>query len=424
MNLDNCRICIIGLGYVGLPLSIAFAKKYDVVGFDLNAVRIDELKRDYDRTKEVSAEELHSASNITFTSELNDIADCNCYVVTVPTPVDEENLPDLQYIKSATELVSQIITRGNIIIYESTVYPGLTEEYCVPIIEAQTGLQYNKDFFCGYSPERINPGDHTQKLNQIVKVTSGSNVEVTDFVDSLYDSILDAGTHKVYSIKVAEAAKVIENIQRDVNIALINELTILFDKLGIDTEDVLNAAGTKWNFLPFKPGLVGGHCIPVDPYYLAYKANEIGFEAQLIESGRAVNNEMPTFIVQKLINAVRRSGMVHNELKVLVMGVTFKENCPDVRNSKVVDVVRELEEKKFLVDIYDPWVDRLELESEFGRSTISKPIENEYDVILIAVKHQCFIDMEIGKIRRLGKLKHLIYDIKYAFSKDETDLRL
>jgi UDP-N-acetyl-D-galactosamine dehydrogenase len=424
VNLDNCRICIIGLGYVGLPLSIAFAKKYDVVGFDLNAVRIDELKRDYDRTKEVSAEELHSASNITFTSELNDIADCNCYVVTVPTPVDEENLPDLQYIKSATELVSQIITRGNIIIYESTVYPGLTEEYCVPIIEAQTGLQYNKDFFCGYSPERINPGDHTQKLNQIVKVTSGSNVEVTDFVDSLYDSILDAGTHKVYSIKVAEAAKVIENIQRDVNIALINELTILFDKLGIDTEDVLNAAGTKWNFLPFKPGLVGGHCIPVDPYYLAYKANEIGFEAQLIESGRAVNNEMPTFIVQKLINAVRRSGMVHNELKVLVMGVTFKENCPDVRNSKVVDVVRELEEKKFLVDIYDPWVDRLELESEFGRSTISKPIENEYDVILIAVKHQCFIDMEIGKIRRLGKLKHLIYDIKYAFSKDETDLRL
>ena len=424
MNLDNCRICIIGLGYVGLPLSIAFAKKYDVVGFDLNAVRIDELKRDYDRTKEVSAAELHSASNITFTSELNDIADCNCYVVTVPTPVDEKNLPDLKYIKSATELVSKIITRGNIIIYESTVYPGLTEEYCVPIIEAQTGLQYNKDFFCGYSPERINPGDHTQKLNQIVKVTSGSNVEVTNFVDSLYDSILDAGTHKVYSIKVAEAAKVIENIQRDVNIALINELTMLFDKLGIDTEDVLNAAGTKWNFLPFKPGLVGGHCIPVDPYYLAYKANEIGFDAQLIESGRAVNNEMPAFIVQKLINAVRRSGMVHNELKVLVMGVTFKENCPDVRNSKVVEVVRELEEKKFLVDIYDPWVDRLELESEFGRSTISKPIENEYDVILIAVKHQCFIDMEIGKIRRLGKLKHLIYDIKYAFSKDETDLRL
>ncbi len=423
-SLETTKISIIGLGYVGLPLAVEFGKHIKVVGFDINKDRIEKLQTGHDTTLEVDSDELKSAHNLSFTSTVDDIADSNVYIVTVPTPIDEHKRPDLTPLIKASQTIGKVLKKGDIVIYESTVYPGATEEDCVPVLESVSGLRFNDDFFAGYSPERINPGDKTHRLINITKVTSGSTPEIADFVNSLYASIIKAGTHKASSIRVAEAAKVIENTQRDLNIALINELAIIFNKMNIDTEAVLEAAGTKWNFLPFRPGLVGGHCIGVDPYYLTHKAEAIGYNPQIILAGRRQNDAMGAYVAGQLIRALLKRRIHVQGARVLVMGLAFKENCPDLRNTKVVDVIKELEDLGINVDVYDPWVDSSEAENQYG----IKPIENleagTYDGIILAVAHEEFISMGVEGLRKLGASEHILYDLKYTIPADQSDLRL
>lgn len=418
------KIGIIGLGYVGLPLAVEFGKKRPVMGFDISQRRVEELKAGNDSTREVSREELLAAKHLSFTTDIGDISDCNCYIVAVPTPIDEYNRPNLKPLIRASETVGKVLKKGDIVIYESTVYPGCTEEDCVPVLEKQSGLKFNEDFFCGYSPERINPGDKEHRVTSIKKVTSGSTPETADFIDALYNEIVEVGTHKAESIKVAEAAKVIENTQRDLNIALINELAVIFNKLDIDTEAVLKAAGSKWNFLPFRPGLVGGHCIGIDPYYLTHKAQAIGYHPEIILAGRRLNDSMGTHVVSQLIKAMTKKRIQVDGAKVLVMGLTFKENCPDVRNTRVIDIVTELEDYNCAVDVYDPWVASEEVESEHGIMPIAEPSAGSYDAIILAVAHRQFRDMGYEAIRTLGKRSVIIYDLKYVLSVHESDIRL
>jgi UDP-N-acetyl-D-glucosamine/UDP-N-acetyl-D-galactosamine dehydrogenase len=420
----DLRLAVIGLGYVGLPLAIEFGKKRRVVGFDINQVRVDELKSGQDYTLEASPEELVAAKYLSYTTTLDDLHTCNCYIVTVPTPIDEHNRPDLTPLIMASEIIGKVLKVSDIVIYESTVYPGCTEEDCVPVLERLSGLRFNKDFFAGYSPERINPGDKEHRLATIKKVTSGSTPEIADVVDALYNTIITAGTHKAPSIKVAEAAKVIENTQRDINIALINELALIFNKMGIDTEAVLQAAGSKWNFLPFRPGLVGGHCIGVDPYYLTHKAQAVGYHPEMILAGRRLNDSMGTYVAAQLIKAMLKRCIQIEGSRVLVMGLAFKENCPDLRNTRVVDIIAELKDYLCTVDVYDPWVNKVEAEEEYGITPIEKPEQGIYDGIMIAVAHQQFKKMGVEAIRALGKLDHLLYDLKYLYSTELTDLRL
>lgn len=424
LSLDFAKISVIGLGYVGLPLAVEFGKIRDVVGFDINNERIKELNRGIDTTLEVNNDELKNAKKLSFTNKLDNISDCNVYIVTVPTPIDSNKLPELNPLIKASKSIGKILKRDDIVIYESTVYPGATEEKCVPVLEKISGLVFNKDFFVGYSPERINPGDKEHRLTNIVKVTSGSTPQVADFIDNLYSSIIAAGTHKAPSIRVAEAAKVIENTQRDLNIALINELSVIFNKMNIDTEDVLKAAGTKWNFLNFRPGLVGGHCIGVDPYYLTYKAQQIGHSPEIILAGRKQNDLMGSYVAQQFIKLLSSKNIPIKKANVLVMGLSFKENCPDLRNTKVVDVIFNLESYGINVDVWDTWVDPVEAKKEFNIELISDPIPQSYDGIVLAVAHDEFINLGSDKIRKLGAPKHVIYDLKYVLNNHESDLRL
>ncbi|CAN1526222.1 WecC UDP-N-acetyl-D-mannosaminuronate dehydrogenase [Methylophilaceae bacterium] len=418
------KLAIIGLGYVGLPLAVEFGKKRQVVGFDINQKRIDELKSGNDFTLETTTEELRDAKLLTYTTNLEDLHNCTCFIVTVPTPIDEHKRPDLTPLIKASESVGKVLKKGDIVIYESTVYPGATEEDCVPVLEKFSGLTFNKDFFCGYSPERINPGDKEHRVTTIKKVTSGSTSEIADIVDALYNEIITAGTHKASSIKVAEAAKVIENTQRDLNIALINELALIFNKMGIDTESVLLAAGSKWNFLPFRPGLVGGHCIGVDPYYLTHKAQQIGYHPEIILAGRRLNDSMGAYVVAQLVKAMMQRRIQVDGARILVMGLTFKENCPDLRNTRVVDIVAELKEYNCQVDVYDPWISSEESEHEYGITPINKLPTGEYDGIIVAVAHHQFKSMGEKAIRALGKKAHVLYDLKYILPADASDLRL
>ena len=415
MNLDseNCRIAVIGLGYVGLPLLVAFARKFDCVGFDINLSRINELKSGRDATNELTESDLDSVS-LSFTSNSTDIQDCNVYIVTVPTPIDAQKRPDLGPLRRASSTVGPLLSAGDVVVFESTVYPGATEEVCVPILEETSGLKFNRDFFAGYSPERINPGDKVHRIESIVKVTSGSTPQVSRFVDELYGSIVTAGTHPASSIRVAEAAKVIENTQRDLNIALINELAIIFEKLGLDTEEVLLAAGTKWNFLPFRPGLVGGHCISVDPYYLTHKSQEIGYHPNIILAGRRINDGMGSYIADRVIKSMTRSNIHVVGARVLIMGLSFKENCPDLRNTRVVDVVNSLEGYNAAVDIYDPWANSEEAFEEYKLTLTSEPEGGTYDAVILAVSHDCFKELGIEKIRSFGKEECILFDVKYA----------
>lgn len=424
LSLETSKLAVIGLGYVGLPLAVEFGKSRQVVGFDINHKRIDALRAGHDTTLEVENQELVKAKNLSFTSTIQDIANCNVYIVTVPTPIDIHKRPDLTPLFKASETIGKVLKRGDVVIYESTVYPGATEEDCIPVLERVSGLTFNKDFFAGYSPERINPGDKSHRLTTIAKVTSGSTPDVADFVDDLYASIIKAGTHKAPSIRVAEAAKVIENTQRDLNIALINELSIIFNKLDIDTEAVLKAAGTKWNFLPFRPGLVGGHCIGVDPYYLTHKAQLIGYHPQIILAGRRLNDNMGTYVAGQMVKQMLKQRIHVNGAKVLILGLTFKENCPDLRNTGVVDVVAELRDYGIDVDVYDPWVDHSEAQHEYKITPISHPEEGEYDGIVLAVAHQEFKNLGMEKIRAYGKSGAVVYDLKHLFPSNETDLRL
>lgn len=424
MTLENINIAMIGLGYVGLPLAVEFGKQYPTTGFDISQARVEELKTGKDHTLEVSEDELSASRYLEFTSELEDIRKSNIYIVTVPTPINDHKQPDLTPLESASTLLGQVLNQDDIIIYESTVYPGATEEVCVPILEKVSGLKFNQDFHVGYSPERINPGDKEHRVTNILKVTSGSNDETASKVDTLYQSVITAGTHKASSIKVAEAAKVIENTQRDVNIALINELALIFNRLGIDTEEVLLAAGTKWNFLPFRPGLVGGHCIGVDPYYLTYKAQEIGYNPEIILSGRRINDGMGEYVVSRLVKLMLQNRIHVQASDILIMGLTFKENCPDLRNTRVVDIIHELETYGVNIHVYDPWVDSDQAYEEYGIKTINEPQKNRYDAMLLAVSHNQFRDMEIGDIRAFGKTKSIVYDLKYLFPADQTDERL
>ncbi|MDH5594671.1 MAG: Vi polysaccharide biosynthesis UDP-N-acetylglucosamine C-6 dehydrogenase TviB, partial [Gammaproteobacteria bacterium] len=413
-----------GLGYVGLPLAVEFGKKFNTIGLDINASRVAELKSGKDSTLEVEPEELAQASQLTYTSNVDDLKACNVYIVTVPTPIDDHKRPDLSPLVSASRTLGQIISKGDVAIFESTVYPGATEEVCIPVIEELSGLTYNKDFFAGYSPERINPGDKEHRVSTILKVTSGSTPEVADFVDELYRSVITAGTHKASSIRVAEAAKVIENTQRDVNIALINELAILFNKLGIDTLEVLEAAGTKWNFLPFRPGLVGGHCISVDPYYLTHKAQEIGHQPEVILAGRRINDGMGAYVAEQVVKLMMRNRMQVVDSNILIMGFAFKENCPDLRNTRVVDIIKEFEGYNANVSVYDPWVSKEEAVHEYGITPIDKPEKGKYDAIILAVAHDQFRNMGIKQIRELGKAGTIVYDIKYVLPKEDVDARL
>lgn len=421
MTLENAKICIVGLGYVGLPLAVEFGKKYDTIGFDLKADRIKELKEGIDSTLETTEEELDSAQNLTFCSDITQAKDCNIYIVSVPTPIDASNRPNLRPLEGASISIGQILHKGDFVIYESTVYPGATEEVCVPILEKESSLTFNVDFFCGYSPERINPGDKKHRLPNIVKITSGSTPEATLFVDSLYQSIITAGTHCASSIKVAEAAKVIENTQRDVNIALINELSLIFNRLNINTKEVLEAAGTKWNFLPFQPGLVGGHCIGVDPYYLTHKAQEVGYHPEMILAGRRLNDHMGSYIATCVTKLMVRKNINVAQAKILLMGITFKENCPDLRNTKVIDIINEFVDYGLSVDIYDPWVDRLEASREYGLNTIQSLEPGSYDVIVLAVAHSQFVEMGSTQIRGLGKDNCVIFDVKNILPPDIVD---
>ncbi|MBT1700904.1 nucleotide sugar dehydrogenase [Fulvivirgaceae bacterium PWU4] len=414
------KIGIIGLGYVGLPLAAELGKFMDVIGFDINKERIEELKKGHDRTREVEAHELKSSKNLRFSSDIQDIKSANYYIVTVPTPVDEYKKPDLRPLESASRTVGSVLKRGDIVIYESTVYPGCTEEVCVPILEKTSGLKFNVDFFCGYSPERINPGDKLHRVTTIKKVTSGSTPEAAEKVDQLYKKIVQAGTHKASSIKVAEAAKVIENSQRDINIAFINELALIFDRVGIDTHEVLEAAGTKWNFLPFKPGLVGGHCIGVDPYYLTHKAESLGYHPEVILSGRRINDNMGIHIANSVIKLMARNELPINKSNILVLGITFKENCPDIRNSRVVDVIQELKSFGTQVDVYDPQADAEEVKHEYGLSLISAP-NKKYDAIVLTVSHEEFAAMNWSNMKHE---KTVVYDVKGYLKKSEVTARL
>ncbi len=423
-SLQDTRIAIIGLGYVGLPLAVEFGKKFTTVGFDINEDRLQELRAGTDSTLEVSDADLAQASMLTYTSAITDLADCNVYIVTVPTPINEDKQPDLTPLVKASESIAKVLKKGDIVIYESTVYPGATEEDCVPILERDSGLAFNQDFYCGYSPERINPGDKERTVTNILKITSGSTAEVADFVDDLYNTVITAGTHKASSIKVAEAAKVIENTQRDLNIALINELAIIFNKLNIDTEEVLQAAGTKWNFLPFRPGLVGGHCIGVDPYYLTHKAQSMGYFPDVIMAGRRINSGMGAYVTSQLVKAMMRKRIHALGAKVLLLGLSFKENCPDLRNTRVVDIVHELADYGIECDVYDPWVSKEEAQEEYGITPVEKPAASQYDGIILAVAHNEFKELGSEAIRSFGKTDHVLYDLKYLFSADESDLRL
>lgn len=423
-SLRNCKVGVIGLGYVGLPLAVEFGKHFKTVGFDIKEARVAELKKGRDSTLEVEPAELRAAKLLSYTTNVKDLRTCQVYIVTVPTPIDGYKRPDLTPIERASELIGQVLAKGDVVVFESTVYPGCTEEVAVPILERLSGLTFNRDFFAGYSPERINPGDKQHRLTTIKKITSGSTPEVADFVDSLYATIVEAGTHKASSIRVAEAAKVIENTQRDVNIALINELALIFNRLGIDTEEVLEAAGTKWNFLPFRPGLVGGHCIGVDPYYLTHKAQEIGYHPEMILAGRRINDNMAIYVAERVAQLMITKRIHVNGARVLIMGLTFKENCPDVRNSKVADVVRELKKYGAKVDVYDPWVDAHEAEHEYGIKPIRTPAKGRYDAIVLAVAHKEFRDLGIDTIRSYARRPHVLYDIKYVFGAEEVDGRL
>lgn len=424
LSLENAHIGVVGLGYVGLPLAVAFSRKAPVIGYDISASRIQELEGAVDRTLEVSTEELRAAAGLSFTAESDALKVANVYIVTTPTPIDEHKSPDLNAVLGATRDIARSLNRGDVVIYESTVYPGVTEEECVPVLEEVSGLTFNTDFFVGYSPERINPGDKLNRLESIVKVTSGSTPEVADFVDDLYRLVVEAGTHKAPSIKVAEAAKVIENTQRDLNIALVNELAIIFGKLGIDTGDVLEAAGTKWNFIPFKPGLVGGHCIGVDPYYLTYKAQAIGHHPEIILAGRRLNDSMGAYVASTLMKALLQRPAGANGMRVLVLGLTFKENTPDLRNTRVIDVVSELSDYGIKVDVCDPWAGSVEAESEYGITLTPDPEEGAYDAVLLAVAHREFIELGASGLRKFGRPENVLYDLKGVLPKEESDIRL
>jgi UDP-N-acetyl-D-galactosamine dehydrogenase len=424
MNLQKVKLAVIGLGYVGLPLAVEFGKQRAVVGFDINQKRIDQLAGGHDVTLETETEELRAAKHLQFSTNLIDLETCNVFIVTVPTPIDRHKRPDLTPLIKASETVGKVLKAGGIVIYESTVYPGCTEEDCVPVLEEFSGLKFNQDFFCGYSPERINPGDKEHRLTTIKKITSGSTPAIADLVDLLYNQIITAGTHKASSIKVAEAAKVIENTQRDLNIALINELAVIFNKMGICTESVLEAAGSKWNFLPFRPGLVGGHCIGVDPYYLTHKAESIGYHPQIILAGRRLNDGMGAYAVGQLVKAMTKRRLHVDGARILVMGLAFKENCPDLRNTRVVDIVTELQDYNCLVDVFDPWVSDEEALHEYGISPVAQPESAAYAAIIVAVAHRQFRDMGSDAIRAFGAPGHVLYDLKYLFPVQASDLRL
>ena len=424
MNAKDTRIAVIGLGYVGLPLAVEFGKRYLTTGFDINRSRIAALISGHDSTLEVDTAALESAAHLSYTTDVDKLKTCNIYIVTVPTPIDIHKRPDLSPLEKASETVGKVLSKDDIVIYESTVYPGATEEVCVPILEKHSGLTFNKNFYCGYSPERINPGDKEHRVTTIKKVTSGSTLEIADKVDALYRSIITAGTHKASSIKVAEAAKVIENTQRDINIALINELAMIFRRLGIDTEEVLKAAGSKWNFLPFRPGLVGGHCIGVDPYYLTHKAMKVGYYPEIILTGRKLNDSMSKYVANEIINLMTKKRIQVVDSNILVMGLTFKEDCPDIRNTRVVDVVQELSGFHCNIDVYDPWIDKEESIREYGITPVEQPEPGKYDAVIIAVAHHQFKAMGITAIRALGKKNHVLYDIKYILPAEKVDGRL
>jgi UDP-N-acetyl-D-galactosamine dehydrogenase len=424
INTKNTKIAIIGLGYVGLPLAVEFGKVFETIGFDINKSRIEELLGGKDSTLEVTSHELQEATKLSYTTDAKDIQNCNIFIVTVPTPIDEHKKPDLTPLVNASKTVGRLLKKDDLVIYESTVYPGATEEVCVPILEQHSGLNFNQDFFCGYSPERINPGDKEHRIAMIKKVTSGSTLGAADRVDTLYQSIITAGTHKAGSIKIAEAAKVIENTQRDVNIALINELAMIFNKLDIDTEAVLEAAGTKWNFLPFRPGLVGGHCIGVDPYYLTHKAIEAGYHPEMILAGRRLNDNMGSYVVDQVSKLMIKKRIHVVDANVLIMGLTFKENCPDLRNTRVADLATEFEIFNCNVDVYDPLADQAEAYREYGITLVSEPNNSNYDAIVLAVAHDEFKQMTLSQIKAFGKDIHVIYDIKYLFEAYQVDGRL
>lgn len=414
-------IAIIGLGYVGLPLAVEFGKKYNTIGFDINQGRIDELKSGFDRTLEVDAEQLKEASLLKYSANLEELKPANFFIVTVPTPIDKNNRPDLTPLIKASETVGKVLKKGDIVVYESTVYPGCTEDDCVPVLEKHSGLKFNVDFYCGYSPERINPGDKVHTVTKIKKITAGSTPEIATVVNEVYASIITAGTYQAPSIKVAEAAKVIENCQRDINIAFVNELALIFDKMNIDTLEVLEAAGTKWNFLPFRPGLVGGHCIGVDPYYLTHKAEEIGYHSQVILAGRKINDNMGAFVANKVVKLMIKKGINVNSAKALVLGITFKENCPDIRNSKVIDIITELHDFGVEVDVYDPMADAHEVEEEYNIKLTTQLKNNTYDTIILAVNHAQFTEFDMTQ---MGKNNVVVYDVKSTLPKTATDGRL
>ena len=424
MQSSDSSIAIVGLGYVGLPLAVEFGRKRKVIGFDTNETRIQELKQGIDKTLETTNQELRDAIHLSYTSLLEDLRHCKIFIVTVPTPIDKEKKPDLVPLERATEAIGSILKKGDIVIYESTVYPGATEEVCVPILEEKSSLSFNKDFYCGYSPERINPGDKEHRITTIKKVTSGSTPEIANKVDDLYQEIITEGTYKASSIKIAEAAKVIENTQRDVNIALINELSLIFNKLDIDTESVLKAAGTKWNFLPFRPGLVGGHCIGVDPYYLTHKALEIGYNPEMILAGRKINDSMGFFVADQVSKLMVSKGIEVTDANILIMGLAFKENCPDIRNTRVVDLVNEFKGSNCNIDVYDPCVNKDDANDEYNIKLIEQPIKGKYDAIVLAVAHEIFKNFSIEQIKDFGKDNYVLYDIKYLFGNNEVDGRL
>ncbi len=423
-NPDARKIAVIGLGYVGLPLAVAFGKIGPVVGFDINQPRIDALRGGNDATQEVEPEDLAAASGLSFTTNVSDLAACDTYIVTVPTPITPGKRPDLSPLLAASETVGGVLKPGDLVIYESTVYPGATEEDCVPVLERASGLRFNADFYAGYSPERINPGDKTHRIADICKVTSGSTPDVADLVDALYARIITAGTHKAESIRVAEAAKVIENTQRDLNIALVNELAMIFGRMEIDTEAVLRAAGTKWNFLPFRPGLVGGHCIGIDPYYLTHKAEAVGHHPQIILAGRRLNDGMGGYVVSQLIKRMTRDGINVGAARVLVLGLTFKENCPDLRNTRVVDIIEELQSYGVSVDVHDPHADPAAAQAEYGLSLIDTPQDGAYDGVILAVAHEEYKTLDPGQFRAYGKAQSIVYDIKSCLPREASDLRL
>ncbi|WP_411683757.1 Vi polysaccharide biosynthesis UDP-N-acetylglucosamine C-6 dehydrogenase TviB [Acinetobacter baumannii] len=423
-QLEQLKIAIIGLGYVGLPLAVEFGKHKPTIGFDINENRILELKNGHDHTLEVSSDELKHVQQLAYTANIQDLQNSNFFIVTVPTPIDDFKQPDLTPLIKASQSIAKVLKKGDIVVYESTVYPGATEEVCIPELEKHSGLNFNKDFFVGYSPERINPGDKQRRVTNILKITSGSTPDVADYIDQVYNLIIEVGTHKAPTIKVAEAAKVIENTQRDVNIALINELALIFNKMGIDTEDVLKAAGTKWNFLNFRPGLVGGHCIGVDPYYLTHKAESIGLHPEIILAARRLNDRMGEYVATQLIKEMVKQRIQVVGARILILGLSFKENCPDIRNTKIVDMVKALKEYDLDLDIYDPWVDSAEVEGEYGLAPIMELKQGRYDAIIIAVAHDQFKKMSTQELVSLGKEKHVLYDLKYVLDKEQSDIRL